>query len=811
MARAAILGVLTCVWGCGGGSGTPDDDPRITSAAPASATEATPYAYAATVDGVGAVPQWRMLPTHTCGGDIDATTGAVAFTIAGPTPPATCTLSIEACADRCATQIATIAVIAVNDPPAITTTAPAIATEDLPYAYAPGRTDPDGPQQRWALTPAHTCGGRIDSASGAVEFTVAGPTPPATCTLAVQGCDEGEPSACATELATIAVSAVNDAPMITSTGWPTAVEDTAYDYPAVVDDPDGPTVQWSLVPGHTCGGGVDASGRVMFTIAGPVPPPICTVAIQACDGGAADGCVQQQFDVTVTAVDDPPTAVDDQLLVLQESTPRTLDVLLNDVDSDSGPRTVAAVTAATHGTATIVPGGGGVRYAPAPGYCNSQPGGGVDSFTYQLAPGGATATVTVRVACAGSPIGLSNGDEFTCAVFDSGFVRCWGRNDRGQLGLGDIIDRGDAPGEMGVNLPPVDLGVGARAVAVAAGQQHACALLADGDVKCWGTNGFGRLGLGDTASRGDGPGEMGDALPRVALGTGRTAVGIMAGDSYSCAILDTGDVKCWGDNFFAQLGLGDTANRGDGPGEMGDNLPTVALPTGRNALALGGDYGGPCAVLDDGSLRCWGAGFGGNRGDVPGEMGDALPGVPLGTGRSVMSFATDGELFNFACARLDDATVKCFGKNDRGQLGLGDRVDRYATATLGDNLPPVALGAGRTVVMVDVGDSHACARLTDGAVKCWGSGGDGRLGLGDTTGRGGSPGQMGDNLPVVPLGVGRTATALAIGFGHTCALLDDATIKCWGLNQRGQLGLGDTESRGDAISEMGAALPAVDL
>ena len=123
-----------------------------------------------------------------------------------------------------------------------------------------------------------------------------------------------------------------------------------------------------------------------------------------------------------------------------------------------------------------------------------------------------TATVTVRVACAGSPIGLSNGDDFTCAVFDSGFVRCWGRNDRGQLGLGDTLDRGDAPGEMGVNLPPVDLGAGARAVAVVAGQQHACALLADGGVKCWGANGFGRLGLGDTANRGDNPGEMGDAL-----------------------------------------------------------------------------------------------------------------------------------------------------------------------------------------------------------------------------------------------------------------------------------------------------------
>jgi len=96
-------------------------------------------------------------------------------------------------------------------------------------------------------------------------------------------------------------------------------------------------------------------------------------------------------------------------------------------------------------------------------------------------------------------------------------------------------------------------------------------------VKCWGSNYSGQLGLGDTNNRGDGPGEMGDNLPAVDLGTGRTATAISCKNSYCCALLDNKSVKCWGYNGSGQLGLGDTNNRGDASGEMGDNLPAVDL------------------------------------------------------------------------------------------------------------------------------------------------------------------------------------------------------------------------------------------
>ena len=94
-------------------------------------------------------------------------------------------------------------------------------------------------------------------------------------------------------------------------------------------------------------------------------------------------------------------------------------------------------------------------------------------------------------------------------------------------------------------------------------------------MKCWGDNEFGALGLGDVDDRGDEPDEMGDNLPAVDLGTGRTAASISAGGYHNCALLDDGRVKCWGDANWGQLGLGDTENRGDEPDEMGDNLPVV--------------------------------------------------------------------------------------------------------------------------------------------------------------------------------------------------------------------------------------------
>ena len=116
-----------------------------------------------------------------------------------------------------------------------------------------------------------------------------------------------------------------------------------------------------------------------------------------------------------------------------------------------------------------------------------------------------------------APRKLALGSEHACALFGDHTVKCWGKNDHGQLGLGDTLDRGAAPDTMGAALPTVDLGEGRTALAIAAGYDVTCALLDTHELKCWGKNGFGELGLGDTAPRGDTPGSMGDALPVVAL------------------------------------------------------------------------------------------------------------------------------------------------------------------------------------------------------------------------------------------------------------------------------------------------------
>ena len=147
----------------------------------------------------------------------------------------------------------------------------------------------------------------------------------------------------------------------------------------------------------------------------------------------------------------------------------------------------------------------------------------------------------------------------------------------GQLGKGNTNSVGDGPGEMGNNLLPVDLGTGRTAVQIALGTFHTTAILDNGTVKCWGYNTFGQLGYEDFDNYGDNPGEMGDSLPVVSLGTVRTAVQIETGSYHTIVILDNGAVKCWGNNDSGQLGYGDTDYRGDDPGEMGDNLPAVDL------------------------------------------------------------------------------------------------------------------------------------------------------------------------------------------------------------------------------------------
>jgi alpha-tubulin suppressor-like RCC1 family protein len=293
---------------------------------------------------------------------------------------------------------------------------------------------------------------------------------------------------------------------------------------------------------------------------------------------------------------------------------------------------------------------------------------------------------------------------------------------------------------MGDSLPAVDLGAGRIAVSLAAGAGHTCALLDDGSVKCWGQSLHGELGSGNKTSRGIGPHEMGDELPNIDFGTNRFAVSISAGQDHTCAVLDDGSVRCWGLNDHGQLGLGDTDDRGDDPGEMGDALPSVDLGENRVVLALQAGAYHNCAVLDDEALKCWGHNNVGQlgledeiaRGDNPGEMGDALPAVDLGKSEAVSSLSS-----SYAnCVVFDDGLMKCFGYNFDGQLGLGDVMTR-----------------------------------------------------------GNDPGEMGEALPIVDVGPGRTVTSVALAVFHTCALRDDASVTCWGYNGLGQLGIGNYSDR----------------
>lgn len=415
---------------------------------------------------------------------------------------------------------------------------------------------------------------------------------------------------------------------------------------------------------------------------------------------------------------------------------------------------------------------------------------------------------------------LVAGGWCTCGLLEGGAVKCWGDNSQGQLGLGDTASRGDQPNEMGSFLPAVQFqGPGpstATLVAPAPTSSTIC-VLTGGQLKCWGRNDFGQLGLGDTEIRGNGPNEMGSNLPFVNIGSSASAIaGVFTGGGHTCSLRDNGEVKCWGYNGAGQLGLGDKTNRGSFAGQMGDSLPAISLGSKIKAtrLALGAYH--TCALFGSGGVKCWGAnslgelGLGDTqyRGDGPGEMGTALPVIDLGK-MSITAIAAGG---GHTCVVSGTNQVKCWGRNYEGQLGLGDRAARGDNpGEMGGALPFVDLGPGLEVSAVAAGNQHSCALFTTGQVKCWGINNSGQLGLGDVANRGDDPGEMGSALPFVDLGPGVTATSVTAGMRHSCARLSTGEAKCWGSSLAGGLGLGDSNSRGDNPGEMGSNLPTIDL
>jgi cysteine-rich repeat protein len=403
-----------------------------------------------------------------------------------------------------------------------------------------------------------------------------------------------------------------------------------------------------------------------------------------------------------------------------------------------------------------------------------------------------------------------------CVLIDDGRVKCWGDNEWARCGVGDTATRGDDPGEVGRDLPAVDLGPGRSALQIGT-SQHTCALLDDHTVKCWGSNWAGQLGQGHTDTIGDQPGELGASLPAIALGTGRSARQIAVGSDHTCALLDDGSVKCWGDGTLAQLGDEQLDARGDQPNEMGDALPAVNLGSGRSARSIAAGDFHTCALLDDGSLKCWGHNESGqlglgdtrDRGGSAGDMGDNLPRVDLGDGRSARAvFAATST----TCAQLDDGSVKCWGKNQYGQLLIGNTMTiGDGAGEMGDALAAANFGSGRSARAFALGPFHACAVLDDRSVKCWGWNDYGQLGLGDSQTRGTSTATYGDALPALSLGSGLTPLSVSVGSASSCAVFSDGRVKCWGYNTLGQLGLGDKVNRGARPEQVGDNLPFVPL
>ncbi len=415
------------------------------------------------------------------------------------------------------------------------------------------------------------------------------------------------------------------------------------------------------------------------------------------------------------------------------------------------------------------------------------------------------------------PVLLRAGWEHICVRLMNGKIKCWGGNNGGQLGRGNTDAIGDEENEMGNDLPYIDLGSGRTVKKLSTEDKTICAILDNDKVKCWGDNTYGQLGLGDVNHRGDEADEMGDNLPYVSLGTNRTAKDIFTGRRVVCALLDNDSLKCWGNNEYGQLGQGDTTNRGDDADEMGDNLPTVNLGSNRTVKHVTHNSLNLCAILDNDLLKCWGDAQYGQlgaedtvvRGDNADEMGDDLPYVDLGAGKTVLA-VTSGSTNH--CVILNDRSVKCWGYNLSGRLGTAATENLGDNADeMGDDLPNVQMGTGRTATFISTAPNSTHVILDNGTVKGWGRNFSSRLGTSDGVHYGMDLALMGDNLPTINFGSGRTVIQFANGSNFGCGLLDNFQLKCFGKNSLGESGVGDIVDRGSTPESMGDNLPYVDI
>jgi len=342
---------------------------------------------------------------------------------------------------------------------------------------------------------------------------------------------------------------------------------------------------------------------------------------------------------------------------------------------------------------------------------------------------------------------LVSGRDHACAITGDGALRCWGSTERGQLAtLEDNADDGCTSG-LGVPLScvPIEIDLGADVIASAAGLEHTCAVIESGEVRCFGGNDSGQLGNGT----------FDDSAEPVDVRIDGKVVSLVAGENQNCATTDAGASFCWGSNRADQLAQSAAL--------IG---PSPVIVEGAEAATeiSAGDYF-TCIVQED-AVYCWGANDAAQLGDRTGQA-RSLPTHAIGVLGPINQLALGEE---HSCYLSTTSQARCWGRNDHAELGPG----------ADDEIEPIALnvtGLGGAIGQMDAGDEHSCAvRRDDGVLLCWGSDDAGQLGDGDIE----STGPVEVDLPDV--------VEVATGDSHTCSRQSAGEVHCWGENGSGQLG-----------------------
>ena len=344
----------------------------------------------------------------------------------------------------------------------------------------------------------------------------------------------------------------------------------------------------------------------------------------------------------------------------------------------------------------------------------------------------------------------------SCVVTSGGTVKCWGGNSAGQIGDGTNTQRA---------LPTAVSGLsGVKAVAI--GNLFACALTSAGSVQCWGENSVGQLGNGSTVD---------SNVPVQVQGLTSGVVAIDAGANYMCVLTSAGGVKCWGGNAGGQLGSG-------GTGTLTTPADVTGLTSGVAAISAGTLHS--CAVLTNGTAKCWGDDSVGALGNTGSSSSTPVTVVVDSNGVAVTGLRTISAGAYHTCAATATGAVKCWGAGGEGQLGIGTSANNSYPV----NLPafPGAVNAGVVgVATLSAGNLYTCAVLANSTAQCWGYNSYAQIGDG-TSGP--------SSIPVSFSGLSGGVVAISTGTNtdakHTCAVTNNGAIKCIGYNPNGQLGTG---------------------